>query len=178
MIFIDNIDIGLIEILQKNGRTPFSRIAKKLNIGFDTVLRRYKKLLDLGILETPTVLLNSRLCGFEGLVDFLIELKPGTDPENVRSKVSNMESIGISAIALGNSDLYLSFYFKSFPDFIRISKKLGQIKEVASIEPLLYPSQDWTIPIIEKQNIVEPSEDTTIVRALFKEYEPTKSDQR
>jgi DNA-binding Lrp family transcriptional regulator len=47
---MDQLDIEIIEILQRDARIPFSKMAKNLKVGIDTILRRYNKLLKTGII--------------------------------------------------------------------------------------------------------------------------------
>ncbi|PVX23458.1 MAG: transcriptional regulator, partial [Candidatus Bathyarchaeum sp.] len=57
---MDQTDYKIVRILCKDARTPFQRIAKTLGIGTDTVIRRYNKLKEDGVILGSTVVLNSK----------------------------------------------------------------------------------------------------------------------
>ena len=61
---IDNIDRGILGILIKNSRTPFTDIAPKLLISAGTVHVRYNKMEEAGIIKSSTLVLNYEVMGF------------------------------------------------------------------------------------------------------------------
>ncbi len=95
MPVVDSLDLKILEILLKNSRTPFRRIAKELSIGESTVYSRINKLLDLGVLKGFTILIDySRLgLGVESFVEIKVE------PKYLHKVVSDIAKIeGISEI--------------------------------------------------------------------------------
>ncbi len=151
---MDKIDAQILEILINNARTPFSQIAKTLHVGTDTVFRRYKRLLKRGIITKATLVLDSRVFGFENIVDFLIKLRPNADRDKVHSELAKFENLSCIAKTYGDHDLYISMYFKDFSQIIETIRKIKQIVEIVGLEPLFYLEQTWTIPIISASNIV------------------------
>jgi Lrp/AsnC family transcriptional regulator, regulator for asnA, asnC and gidA len=150
---MDEIDAKILEILISDARTPFSQIAKTLHVGTDTVFRRYKRLLKLGIITRATLVLDSRVFGFEGLIDFLIKLRPGADREKVQTQLIKLEGLIGIAKTYGDHDLYISLYFRDFEQITATVRRIKQIKEVVGLESLMYLAQDWTIPIVSATNI-------------------------
>lgn len=55
---IDNIDRGIINMLQKNARTPLSEVGKTLNVSLPTVSKRVSKLEISHIINQFTTILN------------------------------------------------------------------------------------------------------------------------
>jgi Lrp/AsnC family transcriptional regulator for asnA, asnC and gidA len=150
---MDKKDAKIIEILIEDARTPFSRIAKTLRIGTDTVIRRYKRLLKQGIISKPFLVLDSRLYGFEGIIDFLIKLRPNSDRDKIHDQLTQLEDLTCIAKTYGDHDLYISLFFKDFEQVTATIRQMKQIKEIVSLEPLTYLKQDWTIPIVSATNI-------------------------
>lgn len=48
---VDHLDVAILEVLQKDGRAPFSSIARELDLPESTIRQRTKKLLDAGIVS-------------------------------------------------------------------------------------------------------------------------------
>src|SRR5208337_637010 len=103
---MDNLDSQIIAALRKDAKMPFNKIAQLLGVGTVTDFRRFKKLHALGIIGTPTIILGSQECGFEGMVDFLIKMKLGVDATRAISEISHLENVYLTAQTMGDHDLY------------------------------------------------------------------------
>ena len=55
MSFMDDIDRGIIEILKRNARTPYTTIAKKLGLSEAAIRKRINKLLRQGVIKRFTI---------------------------------------------------------------------------------------------------------------------------
>lgn len=62
---MDNIDIKIINILQKNARTPVSDISKRVNLSSPAVADRIKKMVENGLIRKFTTILEPNLNGRE-----------------------------------------------------------------------------------------------------------------
>ena len=62
---IDSIDIQILQILQKDGRSTASDIAKKVDLSVPAVGERIKKLTDKGIIERFVAILNHKKSGLD-----------------------------------------------------------------------------------------------------------------
>ncbi len=154
---MDRIDAEIIEALRRDAKTPFSKIAKTLNMGTDTVLRRFRKLIKQGIISNPTIVLDSYMCGFEGLVDFLIKTKSVADNDGIRVKLTKLENVILTARTLGDHDLYCSVFFRNFEKMVEIFEQIKKIEDIISAEPIIYVSQKWAIPLDSDYNPTFPS---------------------
>jgi DNA-binding Lrp family transcriptional regulator len=128
-----------------------------LNVGADTVIRRFRKLIRQGIVSNPTIFLDSYMCGFEGLVDFLIKLKPGADAEGVRVELTKLENVIITARTFGDHDLYCSVFFRNFEKMIEVSEQIKKIEDIINVEPIIYVAKKWAIPLNSNYNPTYPS---------------------
>jgi DNA-binding Lrp family transcriptional regulator len=149
---MDEIDSAIIAILGKNSRTPFSKIAKELGVGTDTIFRRFKNLVKQGVIDKPSAILDAKSCGYEGIIDFLVTLKPGSNRDKVNDQLALLPGVYLNAKTFGDQDLYFSMFFRNFEHIVEIVKKLRQIDEIVSLEPLLYVSTRWTIPAVPPFN--------------------------
>ena len=62
---IDNIDIQILQLIQINGRSTASDIAKEVNLSVPAVGERIKKLTDKGIIEKFVAILNHKKSGLD-----------------------------------------------------------------------------------------------------------------
>ena len=62
---IDNIDIQILQLIQINGRSTASDIAKYVNLSVPAVGERIKKLTDKGIIEKFVAILNHKKSGLD-----------------------------------------------------------------------------------------------------------------
>jgi len=61
---LDDKDKGILNMLQENSRTSYMRIARELGISEATVRYRVKNLIDNGVINKFTVLLNPKKVGY------------------------------------------------------------------------------------------------------------------
>ena len=74
MFKIDSIDRKILEVLQKNCRTPYSEIAKKLGIAESTVRYRVSRLRREGVITSFIALLDPRKIGLKITAIVLMKL--------------------------------------------------------------------------------------------------------
>jgi len=63
---LDDVDIGIVTSLQEDGRKSFRQISRELGISTPTVLARYQRLVNIGLIKSispiidPTNIVNNR----------------------------------------------------------------------------------------------------------------------
>ena len=62
--FLDEIDHQILDTLIENARTPFTDIAKKLNVSAGTIHVRVKKMEDEGVIKGATLTVDYEKMGF------------------------------------------------------------------------------------------------------------------
>ena len=78
---LDKIDIKILRHLQLDARTKYSEIAENCDVSVDTIIKRFKKLMDKGIVTGTTLLLDPRMFGDEVIANFSIDVKPSSVDE-------------------------------------------------------------------------------------------------
>lgn len=144
---VDEVDFKIIDILKQDARISFSKIAQKLGVGTDSVIRRYKKLLKTGIISKPTIVLNSRMCGFQGIVDFYIKIQSGTDVNDVIAQLGKIKNVNKISRTLGDIDLLCNAFFSDFEDLVKLTRSVKAIDHLLSVEVSVYVGPDWLIPL-------------------------------
>ncbi len=143
---MDEIDSEIIRILCNDARTPFKKIGKMLGIGTDTVFRRFDKLKKEGIITGSTIILSSKACGIKGLCGLFIKLKSGSNSSIVKDKLMKTTWLIMAHPTWGEYDFYVDLFFRDFQEIADVIAILRKIKEVVSIEPMMYTLQEWSIP--------------------------------
>jgi len=143
---VDEIDTEIIKILNLNGRTPNTEIAKKLNLSETAIRKRIKKLLDDEVIQIVAVV-NPEKEGYviSGNINIKAEIKK---TEAIKKELYKFEQIWYIAHLTGAFDFDIEFSVKSqkeFQQFIdRIHQIEGVIKTDVSIRlQLLRNRNDW-----------------------------------
>jgi len=63
MIQLDDIDLKILDILQKNGRVKRNELAQMIGLSVPSVSERMKRLEEAGVIKGYTALLNSKMLG-------------------------------------------------------------------------------------------------------------------
>ena len=89
---IDDIDLNIISILQDDARTPFTKVANRLNVSDATIHLRVRKMEELGLIEKYTLVLNEEKMGKPVTLYVMIRVNPGTVNE-VCNELMKMDEI-------------------------------------------------------------------------------------
>jgi len=94
-ITIDDIDIQIINLLQKDSRLSFNKIARELGISVGTAYNRIKSLEDKEVLKGYTAIVDPVKVGYSLTAIILIQAegKHLLDVENKISKIDNVISV-------------------------------------------------------------------------------------
>ena len=102
---IDNIDIRILDILQRDGRTAYTEIAHKLGISEGTVRNRVVRLIEEKILQIIG-LVNPIPLGFEAPAMIGISVQPRL-LENVAATIAGFDEVSYLIMVSGEFDLFV-----------------------------------------------------------------------
>ncbi len=130
---LDEIDLKIIEILQKNARTSFREIAKMLKISPQTVSNRVSRLIKEGII-LGFITITDPMKLKRGILAFLeVSVRPGHS-ERVAREITSLKDGIIVFETIGTHDLIIYGFFKDHKDLANfVNNKLGKIKEVEKV---------------------------------------------
>lgn len=131
---MDSTDLGIIRLLMADAQTPFSKIAKQLGIGVDTVIRRYHRLKKEEIIHYPSIIVDLEKCGYEGHAFFFISTLPGADVSRLYDQLSQMTNVIVVVMTIGDYDLHTLCIYADAEDLMRLYteiSRIGGIKEIA-----------------------------------------------
>ena len=75
---IDNINLKIIDILNKDSSTPFVDIAKRIGVSDATVHIRVRRMMAAGIITKFTISVDNDLLGYDHLAFMGINISPGS----------------------------------------------------------------------------------------------------
>jgi Lrp/AsnC family transcriptional regulator for asnA, asnC and gidA len=100
---MDNIDHKLIAILQKDGRTPFTEIAKQLDISEGTVRNRLARLQEKGIIQVIGMV-DPYTLGFDAPAMIGVSVDP-PELEKAAAVIAEFEEVSYLIMVSGEFDL-------------------------------------------------------------------------
>jgi DNA-binding Lrp family transcriptional regulator len=131
---LDQIDVLILSELLKDARQSFSKLAKKLGVAPQTVIRRYESLKKNQILYA-SIMIDTKKLGYVGVAHLFIKTLSGTKTSETISKLKQTPGVFIITNALGDYDVYAELMFKSFSDF---SEKFSAIKKYPNIQKISF----------------------------------------
>jgi Lrp/AsnC family transcriptional regulator, regulator for asnA, asnC and gidA len=146
---MDSTDLSIIRLLMQDAQMPFNKIAKKLGIGTDTVIRRYRRLKNEGIIHHPAIIVNIEKCGYEGHVFFFISTLPGADISHLYDQLSQMKNVMVVVMTIGDYDLHVYGIYADSEDLMRLYNELSSLAGIEDIAMASMPAKSFeTLPSI------------------------------
>jgi Lrp/AsnC family transcriptional regulator for asnA, asnC and gidA len=102
---LDEIDVIILRHLQKNARTKYSDIAEQCDVSVDTIIKRFRKLKDSGIVTGTTLLLDPRKFGEDVIANFSIDVEPSSVGD-VLEFMKKQNGINFATQAMGEYDIF------------------------------------------------------------------------
>jgi len=133
---LDYVDRKIIEALQKDARTPFTKIGKKLGISDATIHYRVKKMLRSGIIRNYTVIVNKETLGREVAGYVLISVKQGKI-EEVSKMLASMEAVIMVQEVHGTKDILVKIGTGNLENLRDAVKEIQENPHVVASECLM-----------------------------------------
>ena len=124
---IDEKDKKILMILQKNGRTQLTNIAKNVNLSIDSVHKRIKEMQKKGIFNSG-IFIEPRKIGFPLIADVKIKLRNITEDEKrelIKNLINHPRVVDLLSI-MGDFDLTCVLIAKDTNELDEISTKIRQ----------------------------------------------------
>ena len=109
---LDEVDLGIIKLLQEDSRLSFNKIASRLGISVGTAYNRIKNLEEKGVLSGYTVLVDPFRLGFTMTAIVLIQAE-GTHLVDVEKQIAKMENVVSVYDITGDYDIAVIVRFKA-----------------------------------------------------------------
>jgi Lrp/AsnC family transcriptional regulator for asnA, asnC and gidA len=133
---MDEIDLQILQTLQKDGRTPFTTIAKQTGVSESTVRARYAGLVQAGIVNTVSIV-DPFALGFQAPAIIAINVTSGMIDE-VGNAIRKFPEVSYQVMVLGTYDLIVEVFCRDMSHLTKfISKDMQTIPGIISTQTLM-----------------------------------------
>jgi Lrp/AsnC family transcriptional regulator for asnA, asnC and gidA len=133
----DEIDLQIIEALQKDGRVAFAQIAEQLNVSPGMIRLRYNRLVEEGYLRV-TAITNPLRMGFKTMAMIGIRAD-GSKLLEVAEKISKLDEVIYMIVTSGRFDIFAEVVCRDHEHLLRfITEKLSTIEGVRDSESFMH----------------------------------------
>ena len=155
---LDNIDIGILELLQKDARITHKAIARTLNTSVTPIHVRIKRLEQEGYIRRYVAIADPRKLG-RGLIAYTqVQVKPHTQ-ENLlafTSEVVKIVEVMECSHLTGKFDFLLKIAVKDMDAYNHLLmhqlSKLPKVDNMESLFVMSQPKEDTAVPITHNPN--------------------------
>ena len=137
---LDNIDLKILNELQKNGDITNVQLAKLVDISPPSCLRRVKSLEEKKLILGYNAIVNPELLGFKVIVFAYVglESQAENDLKIFESYISNFPEVRECHMLVGEVDFLLKIVAKDWDDFqFFLTKNLTQAPKVSNVKTSL-----------------------------------------
>lgn len=130
---MDELDRRLLQLLQEDGRAPFTQLAKKVGLSETAVRFRYKNLVEQGVARTVSIV-DPYALDFQAPALINIAVEPGK-LELVARQVADLPETAYLVVTLGPYDLLAEVYCRNLKHLTElVTQRLQTIAGVRSTE--------------------------------------------
>ena len=131
----DELDRGIIEALQANGRESFRAIAARVGVSEATVRARYARLTAEGILQVVAVT-NPLGLGFDGQA--MVGIRTAGAPGPIADEIARWEEAGYVVVTAGQFDILVELVCADRRQLLDVTNRMRELDGVVSTESFLY----------------------------------------
>lgn len=135
---LDNLDIKILNILQKRGRTKRNEIAESIGLSIPSVSERLHKLEERGVIEGYFAKVNRKAFGYDIMAYILVTMESSKYYQTFISKVDDIPQIIECHSVLGEGSHLLK----------------AIVKNTEALEKLLNEIQSWPGVLATKTTFV------------------------
>jgi Lrp/AsnC family transcriptional regulator for asnA, asnC and gidA len=133
---IDDIDLQIIKILNKDGRTPFSQIAKRLGVSTGMIRQRYHRLVQEGVLQVVAVT-NPLLMGFTIMAHIGVKAEVSRLKE-IADQIAAFEEVIYLVLLTGSYDLHIEVVCRDQAHLLNfLTNKLHSVEGIKDTESFI-----------------------------------------
>jgi len=129
---IDDLDLDIINLLERDGRLPNTELAKELNCSEATIRKRIKRLIDEGFIKVMAVRNRAKL-GYwtDGNIRMKVDTRKSAE---IREELRHLKGLWYIAHLTGAADFDLEFSVRSQDELKGLLERVNAIDGVLSAE--------------------------------------------
>lgn len=133
---LDDLDKAIVKCLQADGRRPFARIGRELDVPEATVRQRAERLIERGVVQVVGVT-DPRAMGFQEPA--FIGLKvDAAHLDEIAKRIAALDEVTYLVITAGRYDLICEVVCEDSNHLLRVlTDRLGRIEGIRSTETLV-----------------------------------------
>lgn len=142
---MDEIDVKILRMLQKDARTPFKEIADHCNVTTDTIKNRFIALKERGVIRGSTIVIDPKKMGLGNLVILGIRIVERYS-DSVLNMIKKIPGLCVATKAIGKYDLEAIFLLNDIEQIGTTKEIIEDFPQVKSVDigifvdkPLLCP---------------------------------------
>ena len=139
---IDKLDLAILEVLQRDARTSFLEIARKLVVSGGTIHQRVDRMKEMGVIKGSHLEVDYSKLGYGVNVLLGVHLKSAKDATITIEKLEALKEVTEIYYTTGNYALIIKVVTKDIDSFHQfLVKKLQSISSISSTESFICLSQ-------------------------------------
>jgi Lrp/AsnC family transcriptional regulator for asnA, asnC and gidA len=133
---MDDLDRLILRALEKDGRRPFTHIARQAGVSETTVRSRYHRLVEANVLRTVGIV-DPHALGFRVPAIIGVTVEPGT-ADQVARRIAGLPEVSYLVMTLGSRDLVVEVSCRDLAHLTELSvERIQEVPGVRSIETLV-----------------------------------------
>ncbi len=134
---LDEIDKKILEILQKNARTPYTQIAKEVGLSEGAVRKRIEALEKKGIIKRYVAVIDPRKIGYNSITLLGLDAEP-TKLLEIANEISKLKEAKNVYLTTGDHMIMAEIWAKDGKELSNIlANKIAKIEGVKRICPAI-----------------------------------------
>lgn len=134
----DTFDLKILQLLEKDGRRPFSEIAKQLDVSNTMIHQRVAKMRDSGVLKGTGIRLDERKLGYEWGAFTGLVLREDSDSKVIIEALKQIPEVTECYFIAGQYTLYIRIVAKNNEHMRQILyDKIDHIPGVVKTESMI-----------------------------------------
>lgn len=109
-IILDKLDLGILQALSENARTPYNEIARTYGVSGAAVHQRVQRLIAAKVITGTECLIDPSVVGLNVVAYLGINATPGTDIEALAQELSSIPEITECHVVAGRFDVIVKLY--------------------------------------------------------------------
>ena len=134
---IDDVDKQILHFLIENTRTPFTEIAKKMNVSAGTIHVRVKKMEEAGIIKGTTLIVDYARMGYDFIAYVGILLTKSNKTSAVMEQLKAIPNVTVASVISGKYNIYCKIRAKDTRDAKDVIYKIDEIEDVLRTESMI-----------------------------------------
>lgn len=102
---LDSLDISILNSLSTDARTPFTEIAKDLNVSSGTIHVRIRKMETMGIITTSRLNINYRALNIEVIAYVFLRMRPQAILNEIVESLNSIQEVTSAELTTGSNQI-------------------------------------------------------------------------